>query len=99
MYRDAGPPHWTLIQIQKFQRGMRTTGQTDGHIMLPLRIFEPVACGCMLCAQLRSAQMKFYCQLKAVFPNKNSDLIYIFLILVCFMVVSSKIVFKIYNFS
>ena len=34
-----------------------TDGRTDGHIILPLRVFETVACGCMCCAQLQAAQI------------------------------------------
>ena len=35
----------------------RTDRRTDGHIILPLRGFEPMVCGRMSCAQLRAAQM------------------------------------------
>ena len=45
--------------------------RTDGHILLPLRGFEPGACGRMCCAQLWAAQMIFYLQFKAVFQTKN----------------------------
>ena len=33
----------------------RTDGNTDEHIILPLRVYEPVACGCMNCKKLQAA--------------------------------------------
>ena len=57
-YRDAGTPHWKLIQIQKPQKALiQPDIWMDGHIILSLRGFEPVACGRMHCAQLWSARM------------------------------------------
>ena len=53
--------------------------QTDGHIILTLRGFEHVTCCHMRCAQLWASQMKIYCQFKAVFPNNNYDIIYIYI--------------------
>ena len=72
-----------FIRVQKGPRTTRKTdiksqkshGQldehTDGNIILPLRGFEPMACGLILCAQLWAAQMNFYCQFKAVFWKKT----------------------------
>ena len=55
MHFDAGPPDWKLIQTKKLQ--MPVDNRTDGHIILPLRSFNPVAYGCRRCAQLRAAQI------------------------------------------
>ena len=33
------------------------TGRTDGHIILPIRIFHHMACGCMRCVQFWDARM------------------------------------------
>ena len=58
MHRDAGPTHCKLIQIQTFQKAHgQTDGCMDGHIKLPLRGFDPMACGCMHCTQLCSTRM------------------------------------------
>ena len=32
----------------------RENGRMDGHIILPLRGFDPMACGCMRCAQIQT---------------------------------------------
>ena len=50
--------HWKLIQIQKFQKARgRPDGRTDGHIILPLRGIDFVACGLRRCAQLQATRM------------------------------------------
>ena len=54
----------------KIIKGLRTTGWLDGPIILPLRIFEPVASECMRCTQLRAAQMNFYFQSRTVYKQK-----------------------------
>ena len=61
----------------KITRGPWTTVQTDGFLILSLRVFEPVACGGMRCMQLWAAQINFYCLFKSGFPNKNPYIIYI----------------------
>ena len=52
---------WTttleIITNTKTEKVPRTTGQIDRHIILPLRGFDPVACGRMCYAQLRVAWM------------------------------------------
>ena len=64
-----------------------TYGWMDRHIILPLRRFEPVACGWIHCAQLRAVGMNFYCWFKAVCSNKHSHIIYILKRLFYFMLV------------
>ena len=57
------PQRWTLkLEINtnaKIAKGLQTTertdGQTDRHIILPLRGFEPVACRRMRCGKLWAA--------------------------------------------
>ena len=72
MHRDAGPPRCKLIQIQKFQKARgQPNRQTDRHIILPLRLFYPVAFSHMLCTQLWAAWIisnKRYRQ-----PNRETD--------------------------
>ena len=41
----------------KIEKVLCTTGRTEGHIILPLRGFNPVACGHMRCEQLQAAQI------------------------------------------
>ena len=62
---------------QKITKGPRTTGWTDGHIILSLKGFEPVACGIMRCKQIRAGPMRFYCQFKAVKKIRYNLCIYI----------------------
>ena len=53
MICGAGTPHWKLIQI----KNVNSQGQPDGHIILALGGFDPMAYNCMRCAQLRAARM------------------------------------------
>ena len=58
MHRDSVPKHRKLIQLQKSQKArIFLEGFTDENIILPLRVFEPVACGRMRCTQLRAVRM------------------------------------------
>ena len=69
----------------------------DGYIILPLRGFEPVACVRMICAQLISARMKFYCQLKAIIQTKIDISFFLNMILIYGGLLLKS--FKNYNFS
>ena len=55
--------HWTpTLKIntnKKTAKGPRTTGRMNGHIILPLRGFDPLAWGRMHCAQLQAARFDF----------------------------------------
>ena len=57
MNRNSVTPHYQLIQIKIFKKfhGL-TDGQPDRHIILPLRVFDPVAYSRMRCAQLRATR-------------------------------------------
>ena len=44
---------------------------TDGYIILPLKVFETVACGRMCCAQIQSAQM--IAKKRSGRPDKGTD--------------------------
>ena len=52
------------IERHKITKGLQKTGRTDRrmdkHIIMPLRVFEPVACGRMQCMLLQAEQMNFY---------------------------------------
>ena len=55
----------------KSKKAHRRPGRGTGvHIILQLRGFVPVACDRMLCMQLQSARMNFYCRFKAVCQTK-----------------------------
>ena len=55
MHHNAKPPNWKLMP-KKIAKEFRMTRWTNGHIILPLRVFDPVAYGHICCAQLQSAQ-------------------------------------------
>ena len=64
-------PTLAINKNKKPQKGHeRPDGWTDGHIILPLRGFEPVARGRMRCMQCRATLINFYCQFKFVFQTK-----------------------------
>ena len=65
----------TDIKSQNARRG--PNGRKDGHIILSLRGFEPLACGRMRCAHIWAARMNFNYRFKAVIPEKKYDKIYI----------------------
>ena len=48
-------PHTGNEYIIKIAKVPWKTGKKDGHIILPLRVFDPVACSRISCAQLRTA--------------------------------------------
>ena len=79
--------HNAFIWVQKIQWATRQTdiksqtarrqpdGWTYGHIILPLRVFETIACIRMRCEKLQAVLMNSYWQLKAVCSNKNTNII------------------------
>ena len=50
-------PKLELNTNTKIAKVLQTTGPTDGLIILPLRGFDPVACGCICWAQLRDTRV------------------------------------------
>ena len=50
-------PTLKIITNTKIAKCVRTIGQTDGYIILPLRGFDPVAYGRMSWLQLQAAKM------------------------------------------
>ena len=82
MYLYQSPVWWSRVALHLFKsenpsRG--PDGRTDGHILLLLRGFEPMAFGHMHCSQLQAARMNYFCRFKAVFPDNKSDIIYIYI--------------------
>ena len=55
IYSSPKGPAGNKIDKHKTTKDPRNTGRKDGHIILSLRGFEPMACGRMRCAQLRAA--------------------------------------------
>ena len=87
IYSSPNRPADDHTDRHKITKGTWTTGQTDRRkYYTDTRGFETEACDRMLCAQLQSALMNFYCQFKAVFQTKILIYIYIYILKVLFIV-------------
>ena len=52
---DARPPHWEKYKYKNRKRPR--DNRTNGHIIQPRKVFEPMVCGCMNCAQIWAVEM------------------------------------------
>ena len=66
---QKGPQTTRQVDIKSQEAHRKTDKHTYIHIILSLRVFEPMVCSHMRCAQLWSAQMNFYYQFIAVNYN------------------------------
>ena len=94
MHRDAGPQYRKWKEIQKSQKVLRTTewtdGRKDGHIILPLRWFEP--CPAAACAARNDKPRKWtsIANFKQFFKQKFWYNLYLKIRLVYFIAVYLK---------